>query len=114
MTKMEALEKAIDSWERRLRWAKRQNPRKRVDWMKMHESSKTGTKCALCVYVRDDCFKCPLFEKYGPCGGDKNAYEKVSTAPTWVTFIRHTKRLIEQLRSLREKPKKTKKARGKK
>ncbi len=106
MTEQEAIKGSIAHWERMVKWADEQPPLDLVSWDNMEFAIKelpNAEGCYLCrVYNMgfEGCPACPLAIEYGWCTNSTNAFYDADSARHWHGFVKHGKRLIEQLKSL--------------
>jgi len=113
-----AIKKSISHWEKMLKWASKQDESEKCNLNLMADSIKeiwTGEDCPLCDLFHDtlppgkmgphvflsSCSGCPLYEKYGHCGGwNKNAWILVHQSVFWGQWCRQAKKMIFQLERL--------------
>jgi len=109
MTKQQAIRESIAHWERMIAWVEKQPKIEEPDRIEMEYQIGEdwyAKHCPLCkLYYRDElCTNCPLKAEYGKCDNDgRNAWHLVSSSPTWAEWLRHAKKMLEQLKSLEEK-----------
>ena len=109
----QAIEHTIAHWKRMIEWAEKQPPGNTSNWVTMKMvigESWHAEYCPLCREFYPSCGYCPLGEAYGPCdeglsdppADDKNAWVYVRLSPTWKQWLKHARRMLQQLKSLRE------------
>ena len=103
MTEQEAIQKSIAHWERMVKWADDREPGT-CKFSTMHDllgEIPTSGYCSLCKFdSSNDCNMCPLFREYGYCDWVGESYYEACHSQSWTGFVKHGKRLIEQLKSL--------------
>jgi hypothetical protein len=107
-----AVNDSIDHWKRMIEWAKKQNPQELVIAEKMFNEIGEdwyGRFCPLCkIYYNGISLCviegeiCPLYEKYGGCGRNGNAWASVAKATTWGEWVSKAEIMLSQLESLLE------------
>ena len=105
MTKraIHAVKRSIKHWERTVTYARKQDKNNYYNYGDMDgDIGETigMDDCALCNYYKEDCNDCPLSIKYGECGEERNAYNKVVHAKTWGDFVKAGNHMLRQLKSL--------------
>ena len=108
MTEQEAIKKSIEHCQQMIKWVKGQPKKDKVSSYTMVSNINEdwdGHYCSLCNIYALSCINCPLGKKYGVCGdGDsKNAWGKVRGSETWVEWLIHADKMLEQLKSLRKR-----------
>jgi len=105
---IDAIDQAIDHWQKMVDSAKTFDPNETPDGLKLFcESGESwgADYCVLCEKFYDrndnDCKACPLEQKYGPC--DKNnIYMKMVESINWAYWIEYADKYLNQIKSLKK------------